>query len=257
MAITLLALAIAVLLFGGMLFLEAYGFRRGHAWILAHPGGGRKGVGGVEAAIYGLLGLLLALSFSGAAARFDLRRTQIVDEANAVGTAYLRIDLLPEAAQPGLRDKFRRYVDSRLTTYRLLPDVGAAEAELARSIALQGEIWKDAVAASRTIPSPDGVALLSALNTMFDIASTRTAAAYAHPPSVLYVIIVLLALVSAYLVGHGMAEDDAPSRLHMVAYAAALAIVVYVVIDLEFPRFGLIRRSEYDQLLADVRASMK
>ncbi len=257
MAFTLLALVIAVLLFGAMLFLEGYGFRRGHAWMAAHPGGGRKGVGSVEAAIYGLLGLLLALSFSGAASRFDLRRTQIVDEANAVGTAYLRIDLLPEAAQPAMRDKFRRYVDSRLAAYRLLPDVGAAEAELARSIALQGEIWKDTVAASRGIPPPDGIALLSALNTMFDIASTRTAAAYTHPPPVLYVILVLLALVSAYLVGHGMAEDEAPSRLHMVAYAAALAIVVYVVIDLEFPRLGLIRLSEYDQLLADVRATMK
>jgi hypothetical protein len=255
-AITLTALAVAVVLFVTMLFLEFHGYKRGRAWTASHAGVGHKGAGAVEAAVYGLLGLLLALSFSGAASRFDLRRAQIVDEANAVGTAYLRVDLLPAEAQPGLRDTFRAYVDSRIKTYKLLPDVGAAEVELARSVSLQGKLWKEAVAASRTIPPPDAIALLSALNTMFDVASTRVAAAYTHPPAVLYVIIVLLALVSAYLVGHGMAEDEAPSRRHMVAYAAALAIVLYVVIDLEFPRFGLIHLSGYDYMLEQARAGM-
>jgi hypothetical protein len=255
-AIVLTAVTIAVVLFVVMLFLERQGYRRGRAWVASHAGVGRKGVGAVEAAIYGLLGLLLALSFSGAASRFDHRRAQIVDEANAVGTAYLRIDLLPADAQASVRDKFRGYVDSRIKTYKLLPDIDAAEAELARSASLQGEIWKEAVAASRTIPPAAGIALLSALNTMFDVASTRTASAYMHPPSVLYVIIVVLALVSAYLIGHGMAEDEAPSRQHMLAYAAALAIVLYVVIDLEFPRLGLIRLSGHDYLLEQVRAAM-
>jgi hypothetical protein len=77
-----------------------------------------------------------------------------------------------------------------------------------------------------------------------------------HPPSVLYVILVVLALASAYLIGHGMADDETPSRAHMVAYAAALAIVLYVVIDLEFPRLGLIRLSGYDYLLEQVRAGV-
>ncbi len=256
MTIVLTAVAIAVVLFVLMLFLEGQGYRRGRAWVTSHAGVGRKGVGAVEAAIYGLLGLLLALSFSGAASRFDQRRAQIVDEANAVGTAYLRIDLLPAEAQPSVRDKLRGYVDSRIKTYKLLPDLEAAEAELARSMSLQGEVWKEAVTASRTIPPADGIALLSARNAMFDIASSRTAAAYMHPPSVLYVILVVLALASAYLIGHGMADDETPSRAHMVAYAAALAIVLYVVIDLEFPRLGLIRLSGYDYLLEQVRAGV-
>ncbi|HZD48224.1 MAG TPA: hypothetical protein VE178_05700, partial [Silvibacterium sp.] len=66
-----------------------------------------KGIGVIDGAVFGLMGLLLAFSFSGAEARFEVRRQLIVQETNAIGTAYLRVDLLPEAAQPQIRDDFR------------------------------------------------------------------------------------------------------------------------------------------------------
>ena len=92
-------------------------------------------MGSVEGAVYGLLGLLIAFSFSGAASRFEARRDLIVQEANAIGTAYLRLDLLPDEARDGLREKFRRYLDTRLSAYRKMPDIEAAMAELARASA--------------------------------------------------------------------------------------------------------------------------
>jgi hypothetical protein len=257
MGFTLLALAIAVVFFFAMLGLEQYGFRNGRTRVRRHPASGRHGLGSVEGAVYGLLGLLVAFSFSGAASRFEHRRDQIVAEANAVGTAYLRLDVLPQELQPSLREKFRSYLDARLAVYGKLPDIDAAKAELARAAVLQGEIWKEAVAASRTAGVPASQLLLPALNEMFDIASERTAAAYAHPPAILFVVLVALALVSAYLVGDGMSENEAASLLHMVTYAAVMAIVLNVVIDLEFPRFGLIRLSEADRFLAEVRQSMQ
>src|SRR6185369_11884510 len=64
------------------------------------PGGALSGLGPIEGAIFGLMGLILAFTFSGAAERFDLRKHLIIEEANAIGTAYLRVDLLPPAAQP-------------------------------------------------------------------------------------------------------------------------------------------------------------
>jgi len=257
MIFTLLAAAIAAVLFFAMLGLEVYGFRYGRARARHHSENGRHGLGSVEGAVYGLLGLLVAFSFSGAASRFEHRRDQIITEANAVGTAYLRLDVLPQELQPSLREKFRRYLDARLAVYRKLPDVDAAKAELARATALQGEIWKEAVAASRTAGMPASLLLLPALNAMFDIASERTAAAYAHPPTALFAVLVALALISAFLVGEGMSESGAASRLHMVSYAAVMAVVVYVVIDLEFPRFGLIRLSGADRFLAEVRQAMQ
>src|SRR5262249_60927607 len=93
--------------------------------------------------------VLCASPAPGAGPRLDTRRELIVEETNAIGTAYLRLDLLPAAAQPALRENFRRYLDSRIETYRKLPDIAAAREELKRSVALQGEIWNQAVAAHR------------------------------------------------------------------------------------------------------------
>jgi hypothetical protein len=101
----------------------------------------------VEGAVFGLLGLLVAFTFSGAAARFDTRLQLIVEEINAIGTAYLRLDLLPTAAQSALRERFRQYVKARQEVYRRLPDIAAAQAEEARVTQLQGDIWRQTVAA--------------------------------------------------------------------------------------------------------------
>ena len=99
----------------------------------------------IETAIYALLGLMIAFTFSGAAERFDARRSLTVQEGNAIGTAYLRLDLLPAAAQPALREKFRRYTEARIAVYQALPDLEASNTHVARAGALQGQIWAEAV----------------------------------------------------------------------------------------------------------------
>jgi hypothetical protein len=95
----------------------------------------------VEGAIFGLLSLLVAFTFSGAVGRFDARRHLVSEEAIRISAAWDRIHLLPASTQPGLRDLFRRYLDSRLETYRRAPDREFAEEEWARSVKLQHEIW--------------------------------------------------------------------------------------------------------------------
>ena len=104
--------------------------------------------GAIIGAVFALLGLLIAFTFSGAYSRFDARRQLIVHEANAIGTAYLRLDLLPAAAQPSLRNKFREYTASRAALFEELADVQSAKSELARTDALEHEIWNQAVSAS-------------------------------------------------------------------------------------------------------------
>ena len=145
---------------------------------------GRGGLGAIEGAVFGLLALLVAFTFSGAAARFDTRRQLIVEETNAIGTAYLRLDLLPADAQPTLRERFRQYLEARLETYRKIPDVAAVTAALARSAQLQTEIWRQAVAGSRMQDAhPDAARLLLlALNAMIDMTTTRNMATQTHPP---------------------------------------------------------------------------
>jgi hypothetical protein len=246
-------------LFLGMLLLLETGRRLGVRRLASDPEGARAGTGTVEGAVFALLGLLVAFTFSGAASRFDQRRDLIVEETNDIGTAYLRLDLLPASAQPALRDLFRRYVDSRLEVYRKLPDLEAAMAELARSTKLQGQIWRQAVPASRTEGAPPSAAmlLLPALNQMIDITTTRTMAAQMHPPLVIFALLFALSLGGALLAGYGMAGGKSRSWVHMIGFAAVLAVAVNVIIDIEYPRLGLIRVGAFDQALVELRDSMK
>ena len=218
-----------------------------------------SGLGAIDGAVFGLLGLLIAFSFSGAATRFDKRRTQIVEEANAIRTAYYRIDVLPPASQPALRESFRRYVDARLAIYRAIPDEAAVHQATERATAIWDEIWKQALTAGQASPGgrPDPF-VLSALNAMFDITTARALASQTHPPTLIYFMLLGLALVAAVLAGYGMSATAArSSRLHPVAFALVLTATVYVILDLEYPRVGLIRLDTADLLLVDVRGSIR
>lgn len=252
----LTVVSVVGLLLGSMAMLEI-GWRIGLSRVARHPEEKPAGLAVVEGAVYSLLALLMAFTFYGAAARFDTRRQLITEEANAIGTAYLRLDLLPADAQPGLKDKFRRYVELRLEAYQKLPDVAAAYRVLADSQALSATIWRDAVTGSRDSPPPAAMLLLPAINQMIDIATTRTMATRMHPPLVIFGMLLVLVLVSSLLVGSDMAAGKTRSWLHLVVYPLVLAATVFLILDLEYPRHGLIRVDPADQLLMQVRQGMK
>lgn len=243
-------------LFGGIILMLELGRHVGARRRARIMEGGAAGVGAVEAAIFTLLGLLIAFTFHGAAARFDARRGLIVQEANQIGTAWLRIDILPANAQPAMRALFRQYLDSRLETYRKIPDLAAVQAELDRTTQLQLEIWKAAIAQQKEGGQAVVVGLLPALNQMFDIATTRTMTARTHPPVVIFGMLTLMACAAAFMAGHGMSGSKVRSWVHSIGFAAVLAITVYVIIDMEYPRIGLIRVDSFDQVLVDLRRSM-
>ena len=212
----------------------------------------------VESAIYGLLGLLIAFTVSGAANRFDARRTLTVQEANTIGTAYLRLDLLPAAAQPELRRKFRRYAEARLAVFRLLPNFEASNAEAVRANELQRSIWNEVIAALPGVPQSATLMLLPALNEMFDITSSRAIAGQAHTPLVILCALAVLALFCCLLAGYGLAgENPLGSALRMIGFALIVTLTIFVILDLDYPRVGLIRLDYADQALIDVLAGMR
>src|SRR5688572_14442223 len=253
---TLLGIAAFLLL---TLLASELGRRLGVAQIARDPEGLAKGIGAAEAAVFGLLGLLLAFSFSGAASRFEDRRHLITSEANAIGTAYLRLDLLSADAQPEMKELFRQYVDARLESYRNAADVAATTASFEEDAALQSAIWKRAVAETTRpgMPSPPAMLLLPALNEMIDITTTRVMATRNHPPLIVFIMLAALSVVGALLVGYGTSINKQRRWLHTLVYAVILSLTVYVIVDLEFPRLGLIRVDSADQVLTDLRSSMR
>jgi hypothetical protein len=180
----LVAILSGASLFLGMRIASEVGRRIGVAQLTRHPEGLAKGAGAAEVAVFGLLGLLIGFTFSEAASRFEDRRHLIGEETNAIGTAYLRVDLLPADAQPELRQLFRRYLDVRSTTYLNAEDLTVTQAKLDEGAALPGEIWTKAWAACQrpTAPPQATMLLLPALNEMIDITTNRMVASQNHPP---------------------------------------------------------------------------
>ena len=247
-----IAFTLALGLFLGLVLCTELGYRLGRRWLARNPGGLPSGIGSAEAAIFGLMGLLIAFSFSGAASRFEERKHLVTNEANAIGTAYLRLDLLAPAAQPGLKQHMQQYVDTRLASFQGRP--GAANDNTAQ---LQRTIWQQSQAACR---QPEAAAsacqlLLPALNEMFDITTTRAMALKNHPPSIIFCMLAVLSLLSALLIGFGMSLNERRSWVHVLLLAVALSMTLYVIIDLEFPRLGLIRVDAADKVLMDLRSS--
>jgi len=253
------ALLVCFGLFLGMILASEIGRRIGRRQLAREPTAKVVGTGVTEGSVFALLGLLIAFAFSGAASRFDHRRELIVDETNAIGTAYLRVDLLLPEDQRPMRDQFRRYVEARIEVYRRLPDLDAARAELVRAKAIQDEIWQLAVPASARAPvaAPTHMLLLNALNVMFDISNTRTLSAEIHPPFTIYVMLAVLLVVSSVFAGYSMAPNKARSWFHIIGHALALSTALYVTVDIEYPRLGYIRVDAFDHALVELRQALK
>jgi hypothetical protein len=204
----------------------------------------RVGLIAIEGAIFGLIGLLIAFTFSGAASRFEARRVLVVQEANAI--------------RPALREKFRAYTDARRAVVHSLPDQDASSAHATRAALLQKEIWEDAMTALSQASPQASLLLLPALNEMFDLAESRSIAVKTHTPAIIVVLLAVMAILSAMLVGYVLAGGKPFSvTLHLFAFVFVMTATLYVIIDLDYPRLGLIRLDFSDQALADVRAGME
>lgn len=250
---TVLNLLITVVLFVAMLALQELGRRIADREWRVHGDSHNVGTGAAEGAVYALLGLFLAFAFSGAGARYEARRHLIVDEANAIGTAWLRLDLLPSNSQPDLRNLFRQYVDARIKNAR----APTADPEITATVAaLQRQIWSHAVDAARVSGQvPPFTVVLPALNEMIDITTTREEAKQRHSPTAVFVMLGILALIGSVFAGYSMAGG--PRRwLHLIGFAAVLATALFVIVDFEFPRLGLIRIDTANSVLIDLRRSM-
>src|SRR5215469_6922832 len=189
-------IATSVLLIVGMLVFIDLGYRIGRRRNASISVTLNEGMGTVDVAVFGVLGLTLAFTFGGASDRLAVRRAQIVQEANAIGTAYLRVDLLPASEQPALRALYREYLESRIEVFDKIRDRAASNAALDKGSRLQKEIWSRSVAACQVMSNPSvSTLVVSALNDMFDITTTRTMATVTHAPLIVLGLLVMLSFL--------------------------------------------------------------
>lgn len=157
-----------------------------------------------------------------------------------------------------MRHLFREYLNSRLDAYQKLPDMNAVDAELSHASHLQQEIWSKAVIAGSSDPTQNvDRLLLPALNDMVDVTTSRTIALHTHLPPLIFGLSVAVALLSGLLAGYDMAKRRRRSWLHIMLYSLVIALTVFTFLDLDYPRFGLIRLNAADNAMLGLRDSIR
>jgi len=265
MKFELFAIAVAASFLLGSLALLAYGRRLGQRHLAKADGKPMAGLDAVEGAVFALLGLLLAFAVSGALQRFDERRQLIVQESIAVSTAYDHFDLLEPPARDALKAKLKSYLEARMELYSAPSEydfehertIYSSEQE-ARFAALKSELWSDAVSACRAAPLASTCSiLLPTVTRVFETAQLRRGANEKHPPKIVFAMLYGFGFVGSLLAGFSMAASNAPSRVHLLAFALALSFALFVLTNVEFPRLGLIRVDFFDHFLTEVYSRMQ
>jgi hypothetical protein len=204
-------------------------------------------IGAIVGAMLGMLAFLLAFTFGMSASRFDARRQLVLQEANAIGTTYLRADTLPEPQRSEIRNRLREYAALRVASAasNVTPEV------LAKSGAVQDRLWTDAVTVGRQNPSSIVVGLFEqSLNEMIDLGATRLTAIRNRIPDSIWFVLYIVTILTMAAVGYQFGLTGERSWVVTIFLVLAFAAVILLIADLDRPQFGLVRVSQ--QAMIDV-----
>lgn len=211
------------------------------------------------AAIFGLLALLLAITFSGASDRFDKRRDFIAKELSTIGTAYQSIDLLTPKSQPAVKDLFKKYLDSRIDVYQGGKSEGEIEKRFIAHNEIGNQLWASVVLAVRETSYPDKLVaaqILPEVSDMLDASENQRLAMKFHPPPIILQALICLALVGSLLAGYNLGVDKKRDWFLTIVFAVLMTGTIMIIINLEYPRIGFIGLDDFDRELIFLRKSL-
>jgi hypothetical protein len=196
----------------------------------------RQDFGVVEAAVLTLLGLLIGFTFSMAMSRYDQRKNYEEAEANAIGTEYVRADLLPSADAERVRDLLRMYLDQRILFYatrdeRRLEQINTSTAQL------QAELWSTVQNRAAASPTPVVALAVSGMNDVLNSQGYTQFAWANRIPAGAWILLAIIAIFSSVLIGYGMHRR---SKIFALVLPFAVSIAFFLIADIDSPRRGLI-----------------
>jgi hypothetical protein len=245
-----LALIILATLLGATAAGLAIGHRaRAHAKHLSEP------FAVLQAALLGLVGLILAFGLSLAVGRYENRRATVVSEANAIGTTYLRAQTLQEPVRSASMSRLKRYTGTSIRLSDAVPSSAAARRAAADGSKLQRELWGLAGRALSEAPQASAPRLyVQSLNEMIDMQTVRIAGLQNRVPAAVLVLEVLGAVAALSLLAVYLAFMGGRGAVSAVLAAALIALLLLVTFDLDRPTRGLI--TVPDKPLVALRAEM-
>lgn len=229
------------------------GYRFGKWRHAHHPDEREQPVGAMVGSILGLVGLVLAFTFGLAANRFDARRLVVLEEANAIGTAYLRARLLPEPERTEVTRLLREYVDVRIRGVQ----EGKPDEAIVRSEVLHDQLWTAAAsAAARNDQSIMTGVFIQALNNVIDVHAKRVMIGLrSRIPLVIWAGVFGLSLLATTAVGYQAALTTSRRSPAMLGLILTFTVVFWIIIDLDRGQQGLLRISQ--RSLLDLQRSMQ
>ncbi|MFO1397423.1 MAG: hypothetical protein U1F48_10205 [Burkholderiales bacterium] len=209
----------------------------------------------VQGATLTLLGLVIGFTFSMAVGRYDQRKNLEEEEANAIGTAYVRADLLPAADAARVRPLLRSYLDLRIVHYttRDAQEIATIDARTAK---LQSELWAAVRDSAVAAPTPITALAVASINDVLNSQGYAQAAWWNRIPIAAWVMMMAIAICSTILVGVGAKGGRTKGGL-LVILPLVLAIAFFLIADIDSPRWGVIRVQPQNllSLAASLRAN--
>lgn len=247
------SIAIAVTLFFAIVVFNEVGFRLGR-FVQSRTDSEVKALtGSIQASILGLLALLLGFTFSMSMQRYDNRSMALIDEANAIGTAILRVQLLPDEYKKDVDKKFQEYVGLRVGIGQLdLTKIEARSTYNKRITNLQNELWSLAILATNVDPRPVTTgAFVKSLNDVIDSQGRRNALLQMHVPEVVLVLLFIVFISSGGIMGYSAGLSGKRIVAPIILVSLLITLIVFIIIDLDRPKRGFIQvnQSAMNELL--------
>jgi hypothetical protein len=203
----------------------------------------------------GLMGLLLAFTFSLAVTRYETRRDLVLQEANAIGTAWLRAGLLSDPARDEVRVLLQRYVDLRLEYVPLGQDEARLREGEKQCAAIESALWAVVESTVRPAPNDANALFVESVNALVDLDSARLTATRSRIPEGVWVLLVVVACFGCFTSSYASGAEGARSGFTSVALPALITIVIGLIFDLTHPQQGVIGISQ--QPLHEVKEMMQ
>jgi hypothetical protein len=226
-----------------MFLMRECGYRisRRKAWQPAAAEKQEKTVGTITGAMLALLGFMLAVSISMADGHFESRRRLVLDEANAIGTSHLRAQAVGGPQGEKITHLLKDYAQLRLDFFAAGEDRKRLESVYEKTAALQQQLWGQASAIARTAPTPISAVLLTSLNEVFDLATSRRWALEVRVPASIIKLLFAFSLLSMGLLGYYFGICGPRHPILSLVLIAAFTAAILIIVDLNRPRSGFIQ----------------
>jgi hypothetical protein len=237
--------ALLLAFLAGFLGATEVGFRLGMRYVDQGDDSAKAHVSSLHAAVLGVLALLLGFTFLMAVSRFDARKSLVIEEANAIGTTFLRAHLLPPEQQRPAKELLRAHLSARLAFYAAGIDPARLERAHSEAGRIERQLWALAVDAAAQDPRSVRTGLfVESLNAVIDLHEKSQVALENHVPEAVLYLLLVVSVVSFVLLGYGCGLTQRRRAALNVVFALLISFVLTAILDIDRPRRGLITVSQ-------------